>query len=178
MEKVINGISMRLIKEDITELVVDAIVNPANRDLVLGGGVAGRIREKGGSIIQKECDELRNCSLGRAVITTGGNLKAKYVIHAVGPRYNIDPEPEKHLAMAIYNSLKIAEEKKLSSMALPAISTGIFGYPIDEASKIIVKTILDFIYKDAMSLRDITLCLYSANDLKIFEEAFIEQINQ
>ena len=105
-------------------------------------------------------------------MTRGGDLKAKHVIHAVGPRYNIDPDPEKYLGMAVCNSLKLAEEKKLSSIALPAISTGIFGYPLRDASEIIIKATLDFINKDAMCLQEITICLYSEKDLNIFEETF------
>lgn len=178
MERVINGVLVQLVKGDITELSVDAIVNPANSDLVLGGGVAGRIREKGGDMIQKECDEIHNCPLGQAVVTSGGNLKAKYVIHAVGPRYHIDPEPEKYLAMAVCNSLKRAEEKKLSSIALPAISTGIFGYPLEEASKIIISAVLDFIKNGTRSLEVIKICLYTEKDYNIFEETFKKIVDQ
>jgi O-acetyl-ADP-ribose deacetylase (regulator of RNase III) len=178
MEKYINGVLVKLIKGDITDIETIAIVNPANTSLLLGGGVAGRIREKGGYKIQKECDELKYCPLGEAVITSGGNLKAKYVIHAVGPRYNIDPEPEKYLAMAVFNALKRAKEKKITSIAMPAISTGIFGYPLEEASEIIIKAILDFIKKDNGVLQNIIICLYSEKDLNVFEETFKKLVGQ
>ena len=138
-ELVIKKSKISLLEGDITELNTDVIVNAANSQLILGGGVAGAIRRKGGSIIQEECNKIGGTFVGGAVITTGGNLKAKYVIHAVGPRMGEGNEDEK-LKNATLNSLKIMDQNKLKSIAFPAISTGIFGYPIDKCAKIMIKT--------------------------------------
>lgn len=133
----INRSYLELVKGDITDLEVDAIVNAADSSLKLGGGVAGAIRRKGGSIIQDECDRIGYCPVGEARITSGGNLKAKYVIHAVGPVYG-EGEEDERLMNATLNSLKLAEQYKLSSLALPAISTGIFGFPKDRCADIML----------------------------------------
>jgi len=161
-----------LIKGDITELDVECIVNPANSELILGGGVAGAIRQKGGERIQKECNKIGHCEVGNAVITTGGNLKAKYVIHAVGPRYNIDKQPETKLYNAVYNALKLANKHNLSSIAFPAISTGIFGYPIKEAAKIILTSMFDFKKIEKSKIKYCYICLYTEEDFKIFKNTY------
>ncbi|GAI56333.1 unnamed protein product, partial [marine sediment metagenome] len=124
---------------DITECDTDAIVNASNSQLVLGGGVAGAIRRKGGPIIQEECNKIGGTPVGTAVITTGGNLKARFVIHAVGPRMGEGNEDEK-LKNATLNSLKLMDKHNLKSIAFPAISTGIFGYPIDKCAKIMISS--------------------------------------
>ncbi|NVM46547.1 MAG: macro domain-containing protein, partial [Candidatus Lokiarchaeota archaeon] len=123
--KVKNSL-IKLTQGDITDLATDAIVNAANAQLILGGGVAGAIRRKGGPIIQEECNKIGGTFVGGAVITTGGNLKAKHVIHAVGPRMGEGDEDNK-LMNAVLNSLKLMDEHGLKSIAFPAISTGIFG---------------------------------------------------
>ena len=135
---------IRLVKGDITELEVDAIVNAANSRLKLGGGVAGAIRRKGGPEIQRECDRIGYCPVGKAVITTGGRLKAKYVIHAVGPVYGEGEEEEK-LRSATLNSLRLAEEHGVKSLAFPAISTGYFGMPKELCAKVMLKATLDYL---------------------------------
>jgi len=163
-----SKVTVSYLKGDITELFADAIVNPANSYLKLGGGVAGAIARKGGEEIQKECDKIGFCPVGNAVITTGGKLKAKHVIHAVGPRYGVDEPSDKLLYDAVYSALKLSEEKKLSSIALPAISTGIFGYPVKEAAEIITKAIHDFIKTDPKYIQDIILCLFDDETYKIF----------
>src|SRR5689334_20064681 len=126
MQTVINGITVELVKRDITDLALDAIVNPANSHLVLGAGVAGAVARKGGPSIQVECDQIGHCDVGSAVITGGGHLPAKHVIHAVGPRMGEGNEPAK-LASATRSSLALADQQALTSIALPAISTGVFG---------------------------------------------------
>src|SRR5688572_23694775 len=123
MQVTVNGISIELVKGDITDLAVDAIVNAANEYLVLGAGVAGAIADKGGPSIQAECDLLRGCEVGSAKMTGAGNLPAKHVIHAVGPQMGEGNEPGK-LAGATRTSLQIAERNGLQSIAFPAISTG------------------------------------------------------
>ena len=134
MERSIGDKKISLIQGDLTELGVDAIVNAANAHLVLGGGVAGAIRMKGGPIIQEECDRIGGTHVGGAVITGGGNLKAAFVIHAVGPRYGEGDEDEK-LRRATLGSLMRATEKGLKSIAFPAVSTGIFEFPKARCAK-------------------------------------------
>ena len=129
MDVQIGDRTLELVEGDITEMETDAIVNAANDRLVLGGGVAGAIRRKGGPQIQAECDRIGGTFVGGAVLTTGGRLKARYVIHAVGPRMGEGNEDEK-LRNATLNSLKLADEHGLKSLAFPAISAGIFGFPI------------------------------------------------
>jgi len=171
----INGTDFQLIKGDVTELDTDAIVNAANSQLQLGAGVAGAILAKGGAEIQRECDEIGSCPLGDAVITTGGNLKAKYVIHAVGPRYGIDPDPELNLKSAVKNSIKLADSKGLKSIGLPAVSTGIYGYPLDEAARAIVSSVMETLYYGT-SLERVVLCLFTENDYKVFSN-MLEHMN-
>ncbi|MGA1862268.1 macro domain-containing protein [Deferribacter thermophilus] len=173
MEKIINNTSVKIKQGDITKEKVDAIVNAANSHLKMGGGVAGAIRRAGGEEIQKECDKIGYCPLGDAVATNAGKLDARYVIHAVGPRYGIDPEPEKNLYNAVYNSLKRAVEKNCKSIALPAISTGIFGYPLDEASEIILRAIIDFCEKETQNtLEQIVVVLFGDKDFEVFKDKF------
>lgn len=120
---------IRILQGDITELDVEAITNAANEHLKLGTGVAGAIARKGGPEIQQACDRIGYTPVGTAVLTPGGRLKARYVIHAVGPRYGVDPEPERLLAQAVRATLELAEQQGIRSLALPAISTGVFGFP-------------------------------------------------
>ncbi|MBW1974912.1 MAG: macro domain-containing protein [Deltaproteobacteria bacterium] len=167
MEWKIGDKVLRLVQGDITELDVDAIVNAANAQLILGGGVAGAIRKKGGPSIQEECNKIGGTTVGNAVVTGGGSLKARYVIHAVGPRYGEGDEDNK-LKSATWNSLIRATEKGCKSMAFPAISTGIFGFPKDRCAKIMLTTIREFLEKEQTSLQDVVLCLYSAEDFEIF----------
>ena len=167
MERTVNGKVIRLIQGDLTELAVDAIVNAANVHLVLGGGVAGAIRSKGGPSIQQECDRIGGTTVGQAVVTGGGNLKARYVIHAVGPSYGEGNEDEK-LRNATLNSLKRATEKGMSSIAFPAISTGIFGFPKDRCADIMLTTVRDYLDTEETSLNEVILCLWSKEDLDLF----------
>jgi O-acetyl-ADP-ribose deacetylase (regulator of RNase III) len=164
----INNSIIKLVQGDITELEVDAIVNAANAQLVLGGGVAGAIRRKGGPTIQKECNKIGGTFVGGAVITTGGNLKAKYVIHAVGPRMGEGAEDEK-LKNATLNSLKIMDQNNLKTIAFPAISTGIFGYPIDRCAKIMIDTAKEYLKGDTQ-IEEVIFCLYTSSDFDVFEK--------
>ncbi|MHC1585811.1 MAG: macro domain-containing protein [Candidatus Syntropharchaeia archaeon] len=164
----INNAFITLKKGDITDLSTDAIVNAANTALKLGGGVAGAIKRKGGPEIQKECDRIGGCPVGGAVITTGGNLKAKYVIHAVGPRYGEGNEDEK-LRNATNNSLRIAEEKNLESIAFPAISTGIFGFPMERCAEIMLSATVSHL-RGGTGLKEVIFCLYDDKGLQIFRD--------
>jgi O-acetyl-ADP-ribose deacetylase (regulator of RNase III) len=165
-ELIIKNSKIRLIQGDITELGTDVIVNAANAQLIMGGGVAGAIRRKGGSKIQEECDKINGTFVGGAVITTGGNLKAKYVIHAVGPRMGEGDEDNK-LRNATLNSLKLMDKHHLKTISFPAISTGIFGYPIERCAKIMISTAKEYL-SGISNIEEITFCLYSNSDFQIF----------
>lgn len=147
-ERDINNTKIRVIEGDITEEDVECIVNPANSYLQHGGGVAGAIVRKGGSIIQRESDEYIKqhgpLPVGEATITSGGNLKARYVIHTVGPRWGEGNEEEK-LKKAIKSVLKLASERNIKSISIPAVSCGIFGFPQEQGTEIIVDTVIDYI---------------------------------
>lgn len=163
----IKNSQIKLVQGDITELNTDVIVNAANSQLIMGGGVAGAIRKKGGPKIQKECDQIGGVFVGGAVITTGGNLKAKHVIHAVGPRMGEGNEDEK-LRNATLNSLKLMDKYKLRTIAFPAISTGIFNYPIDKCARIMISTAKEYL-SGKTNIEEVIFCLYSIQDFRIFE---------
>jgi O-acetyl-ADP-ribose deacetylase (regulator of RNase III) len=169
MQLKVKNSEIHLIQGDITELDSDAIVNAANEQLVLGGGVAGAIRRKGGPEIQKECDLIGGTFVGGAVVTTGGKLKAKYVIHAVGPRMGEGHEDEK-LRNATLNSLKRADENELKSIAFPAISTGIFGFPRERCAPIMLETAHRYLEGNT-GLNKVVFCLYDEETLSVFENA-------
>ena len=160
-----------LIQGDITDLNTDVIVNAANAQLILGGGVAGAIRRKGGPKIQEECNKIGETFVGGAVITTGGNLEAKHVIHAVGPRMGEDDEDSK-LTHSVLNSLKLMDENSLETIAFPAISTGIFGYPIERCAKIMISTAKKYLTKETQ-IREVIFCLYSESDYEVFNKELI-----
>lgn len=166
MKKIINKSTIELIEGDITEMDTDAIVNAANTALQLGGGVAGAIRRKGGPAIQAACDKIGGTFVGGAVITTGGNLKARHIIHAVGPRMGEGNEDEK-LRNATLNSLKVAEENKLKSLSFPAISTGIFGFPIDRCAKIMLSTTIEYL-KGKTNIESVVFCLFGKESHEVF----------
>ncbi len=170
--KVKNSV-IELVQGDITDQTTDAIVNAANERLQMGGGVAGAIRRKGGPEIQKECNRIGGTFVGGAVITTGGNLKTKYVIHAVGPRMGQGDEDDK-LKNATLNSLKLADKNKLKSIAFPAISTGIFGYPIDRCAKVMLQNTIEYL-KEETGLGKVIFCLYTASDFEVFERELERQ---
>lgn len=174
MEISVNGKTLRLVEGDITELAADAIVNAANKYLQLGSGVAGAIRVKGGPVIQRECDELRFCPEGGAVITHGGNLKAGYVIHAVGP-LGSDPEADAKLISAVHTSLAVAEDNGLASMALPAISTGVFGFPIARCARLTLETVRGYLASSSGSLNMVILCLYGQAAYAVFSDELKRQ---
>ena len=167
----IKNTEIKIIQADITELKVDAIVNAANSMLAGGGGVDGAIHRAGGPKIMEECRKIGGCPTGKAVITTGGDLKARYVIHTVGPIYRDGKRGEPELLASAYsNSLKIAAERGIRSISFPSISTGAYGYPINEAARIALQTVIGFIKTDkAPGL--VRFVLFSDKDLKAYEEA-------
>lgn len=161
-ERTVNGKTFRLVKNSIIEEKVDAIVNPANQHLAHGGGVAGLISRAGGPEIQRESDSKRPVKTGNATYTTAGKLPHKYVIHTVGPIYRGGSENEAQLLdSAVTSALKTADELKLESISMPSISTGIFGYPLAPAIKIIVKAITRFLEGET-GLKEIHLCEFAA----------------
>lgn len=168
----INKSTIRLIEGDITEMETEAIVNAANAQLVFGGGVAGAIRRKGGPSIQQECNKIGGTFVGGAVITGAGDLKADYVIHAVGPRMGEGDEDEK-LKNATLNSLKLADERNIMSITFPAISTGIFGFPIDRCADIMLKTVIDYLERKT-KIEKVCFCLYDKGSYEIFEKKLKE----
>jgi O-acetyl-ADP-ribose deacetylase (regulator of RNase III) len=166
--------SIELAKADITTLTVDAIVNAANEALQLGAGVAGAIRLRGGPTIQEECDAIGHCATGEAVVTKGGNLRVKWVIHAVGPVWRGgDSGEETQLASAVLAALGRAEEIGARSIALPAISTGIYGFPMSKAASICIAAARSFASK-AKVVERILFALPDDKAIAAFEKALVE----
>lgn len=164
----VHDTDIHLVPGDITQSEADAIVNPANSQLILGGGVAGAIRKHGGPAIEEECKTLAPCPVGEAVATTAGRLKARYVIHAVGPRWGEGNEEAK-LKSAVTNSLKRADELGLRSLALPAISTGVFGFPLEQAANTIMAALRDYL-RGPTGLKTVFLSLFDEKSVKVFNE--------
>ena len=163
-------------KNDITKMKVDAIVNAANETLLGGGGVDGAIHRAAGPELLEECRHLGGCQTGDAKITKGYNLPAKYVIHTIGPIYRDGKHNEKELLSKCYeSSLKLAVENNIKSIAFPLISSGIFGYPTDEAIDVAVETIKNF-FKNFDDKNDndmvVTIVLYGTKSAEIAEEKF------
>jgi O-acetyl-ADP-ribose deacetylase len=169
MRTKIHNTIIELVQGDITEMTTDAIVNAANSELLHGGGVAGAIIRKGGQIIQEESDRIAPVAVGQAAITGAGNLKCRYVIHAVGPRMGEGDEDNK-LKNATLSSLKLADEDALGSICFCAISTGIFGYPIDRCAEIMLQTIKGYL-SGITGLKRIVFCLYDQTAYDTFKAA-------
>ncbi|MGZ3579328.1 MAG: O-acetyl-ADP-ribose deacetylase [Syntrophales bacterium] len=170
MEVKINNSILSLIEGDLTEEETDAIVNAANSRLAGGGGVDGAIHRAGGPSIMQECRKIGGCPTGQAVITTAGNLKAKYVIHAVGPVYQGGKKGEATLLKSAHlESLKLVSSKKLKSVAFPAISTGVYGYPVDEAAHIALTTVIDYL-KEHTDIELVRFVLFGHKTYEIFAE--------
>lgn len=167
MEVTVNKTKVSMIQGDITKQAADAIVNAANPSLMGGGGVDGAIHRAGGPAILEECKKIvarqGRLPTGQAVITTGGNLKARYVIHTVGPIWHGGSGNEAELLRsAYYKCLELASDNKLGSISFPSISTGAYGYPLDEAAKIAVGTIGSFLKEEATSLTEVVFVLFDS----------------
>lgn len=165
---------IELIQGDITKIVADAIVNAANTSLLGGGGVDGAIHRAGGKAILEDCIKIREkkggCKTGEAVITTAGNLPAKYVIHTVGPVYNSGGEKvERLLANAYSNSLKLAAENNIETIAFPNISTGIYRFPKDKAAHIAVETVSSFM-KENSSIKKVIFVCFDDENYNLYKE--------
>ncbi|WP_020536841.1 O-acetyl-ADP-ribose deacetylase [Lewinella cohaerens] len=165
---------IKLLKGDITQLEVDAIVNAANTSLLGGGGVDGAIHRAGGKAILDECIQIRNrqggCDVGEAVITTAGKLPAKFVIHTVGPHWNEGQSDEKQKLKNCYlNSLKLAEENKLQSIAFPNISTGVYRYPKAAAAAIAIDAVRN---ASLMSVETIYFICFDEENYRLYDQLF------
>ncbi|MDQ7060925.1 MAG: O-acetyl-ADP-ribose deacetylase [Sulfurimonas sp.] len=169
-----ENIKIHILVGNITTINAEVIVNAANYRLLGGGGVDGAIHKAGGSEILKECKYLRitqypdGLSVGEAIITTAGNMKAKYVIHTVGPKYKSNPHPQESLEYCYKNSLLLADKHKCLSIAFPAIATGIYGYPQNEASEIAYNTVSS-VLEECKYIRDVIFVFYSKDDAQYLE---------
>ncbi|MFC1860318.1 O-acetyl-ADP-ribose deacetylase [Chloroflexota bacterium] len=166
----INQVKLSIIQGDITGQDTDAIVNAANSGLMGGGGVDGAIHRAGGLAILEECKQIvvrqGRLTTGKAVITTGGNLRVRYVIHTVGPVWHGGNKGEPELLASAYReSLKLAEENRLSSVSFPSISTGAYGYPVDKASRVALGAVIYSLRESITSVREVVFVLF---DSRIF----------
>ena len=173
---IIHHTTLDLIQADITTLDVDAIVNAANNSLLGGGGVDGAIHRAAGPQLLAECRTLGGCKTGEAKITKGYRLKARHVIHTVGPIYSGTPRDAELLSAAVRNSLRLADEQHLASIAFPAISTGVYGYPMPEAAHVMLSTIIAYLNGDT-HLERVIMCLYDRRALSVFDE-ILTQLRQ
>lgn len=175
MKTKVNKTRLTLIQGDITEQETEAIVNAANTTLLGGGGVDGAIHRAGGLTILEECKKIRakqgGCPTGEAVITTGGNLKAKYVIHTVGPVWSGGKRKEDTLLHNAYkNSLSLAKDKGIRSLSFPSISTGAYGFPIERAAEVALSTVRNFL--KGYTFEEVRFVLFSQKDLNVYEEVW------
>lgn len=166
----INGVMLALVQGDIVKVSADAIVNAANSHLGGGGGVDGAIHRAGGPTIMQECRKIGGCPTGSAVATSAGNLPAKYVFHAVGPIYSGKEKDAQLLASAYKRCLELAEEHKIESISFPSLSTGVYGYPFDEAAPIALRTIIEHIQQPTC-LKQVTIVLYGRDAYEAYEQA-------
>jgi O-acetyl-ADP-ribose deacetylase (regulator of RNase III) len=176
MEVIVNKTKVSIVQGDITRQATDAIVNAANSSLMGGGGVDGAIHRAGGPAILDECKKIvarqGRLPTGKAVITTGGNLKSRYVLHTVGPIWHGGGRNEAELLRsAYYECLKLATKSKLASISFPSISTGAYGYPVDEAAKIAVSTVVLFLNEQTTSLKDIVFVLFDTRTYQSYYSA-------
>lgn len=171
-------VKISITEGDITKINTDAIVNAANNTLLGGGGVDGAIHRAGGPIILEQCKKIGGCPTGEARITTAGNMPCKYVIHTVGPIYKDGEKNEEQLLYnAYYNSLKLVKEYNLKTVAFPAISTGVYNYPKDQAGQIAIKAAMDFIDNEG-GLEEIKFVLFSKDNYLLYKKILNDITNK
>ena len=172
MELIVNKTTLKLLQGDITKQAAEIICNAANSSLSGGGGVDGAIHKKGGPDIMQELKQrYKTCPPGEAVVTKAGNLNARYIFHAVGPIYRNGKSGEPILLTSVYkNCLKLADKYKAKNIAFPSISTGAFGYPIEAASQIALKTIIQYLRGNTF-LQEVLFILFSQSDIEIYEKS-------
>ncbi len=168
--RTINGVTLALLRGNIVEVQADAIVNAANSGLRGGGGVDGAIHRAGGPTIMEECRKIGGCPTGSAVATTAGKLRAQYVYHAVGPIYSGRSEDAQLLASAYQSCLNLAEQHQVKSIAFPSLSTGVYGYPLEEAAPIALRTVIEHI-RQPTSLQQVVFVLFGQDSFQAFEQA-------
>jgi len=183
MEATINHARVCVVPGDITEQATDAIVNAANSSLMGGGGVDGAIHRAGGPTIVEECKGIvarqGRLPAGQAVITTGGELRARYVIHTVGPVWRGGAGGEAELLeSAYYECLKLAAENRLASISFPSISTGAYGYPVDEAARIAVNTVLSFLRQEVPTIEEVVFVLFDSRTYQSYVSALQEAMDR
>jgi len=160
---------IEVMEGDITKLKVDAIVNAANNSLLGGGGVDGAIHRAAGPELLAECRKIGGCPTGQARITKGYNLSAKWIIHTVGPVYSGKPDDARLLSLCYQNSLELAVDNKIASIAFPAISCGVYGYPINKACKIAVDTTCNFLKQDRF-INKVIFILFSSENYNAYQD--------
>lgn len=173
-----RGVTIEVLQGDITTMQVDAIVNAANRTLRGGGGVDGAIHRAGGEGIVRECIQKYpdGIQTGQAVFTMAGNLPAKFVIHAVGPVWKGGQYGEQNLLKDTYaNCMRVAQQLEAESIAFPAISTGIYGFPIESATRVAVETVLDYLHEGS-AVRKVVFCTFSQRDLNTYESILANKL--
>jgi len=175
-EIIINKVKLSLIQGDITKQATDAIVNAANSSLMGGGGVDGAIHRAGGPAILEECKQIASrqgrLPTGKAVITTGGNLKARFVIHTVGPVWHGGKNGEPDLLASAYReSLKVATENNLLSISFPSISTGVYGYPIAKAARVALGAVASFLKENVTSISEVVFVLFDPDIFQSYKAA-------
>jgi len=162
---------IELVQGDITRVEADAVVNAANEGLRGGGGVDGAIHRAGGPRIMEECRRIGRCPTGQAVVTTGGDLSARHVIHTVGPIWRGGGRGERDLLQSAYRqSLRCAEEAGAASLAFPALSTGAYGYPLEEASEVALRAGIEYLRGGQGSVRRLVYVLFGAADFRVYQE--------
>ena len=179
MEKVIGRTKLSLMQGDITRQDTDAIVNAANSGLMGGGGVDGAIHRAGGPVIKEECKKIvaaqGRLPAGQAVITTGGNMKTRHVIHTVGPVWHGGESGEPELLASAYReSLKVAADNGLGSVSFPSISTGAYGYPVVEASRVAMSTVASFLSEQDTSIKEVVFVLFDSATFEAYASALEE----